>query len=130
MCLRTSKSISKTDGTPFLLTESAASEAGLIPGCCILKVGDDDVLKATHDTVVSAVRGSLSRSKEEQGKPCVRLKLSYPFLEQLSCYKYECADTTQVEVYERTVESPYTFSLPSQVNTRTTVCMSVIMITV
>ncbi len=94
----------------------AASQAGIIPGCCILKVGEEEVLNASHDVVVSAVRGSLSRSKVEQGKSSVRLKLSFPFLEQLSLYKYECADTTLVEVFERTVESPYTFSLPAQVN--------------
>lgn len=97
-------------------TGSSASQAGIIPGCCILKVGDDEVLKASHDAVVSAVKGSIARSKQEQGKPSVRLKLSYPFLEQLSSFKYECADTSLVEVIERTVESPYTFSVPSQVS--------------
>lgn len=79
-------------------------------------MGDDEVLKASHDAVVSAVKGSIARSKQEQGKPSVRLKLSYPFLEQLSSFKYECADTSLVEVIERTVESPYTFSVPSQVS--------------
>ena len=99
-------------------TGSAAALAGIIPSCCILKIGEEDVLRASHEAVVSAVKGSLSRSKQEQGKSSVKLKMSFPFLEQLACYKYECADTSVVEVFERTVESPYIFSLPSQVRGR------------
>ena len=87
-----------------------------MPGCAILNIGEENVVIASHDEVVTAVKTSLKNTEGQEGGRSVTLKLSYPFLEQMACYKYETSDSVTVDVYERSVESPYTFCVPSQVN--------------
>lgn len=102
----------------YLLTPpagSAACQAGIIPACSILKVGDSDVLRSSHDDVVAAVRASLKKTEGQEGGRSVTLKLSYPFIEQMASYKYETTNSLNVDVFERSVESPYVFLVPSQV---------------
>lgn len=98
-------------------------------------------MKTSHDDVVSAIKKSLQESVGKEGGPYVSLKVSPGHMEQMvggggggvgggweggvsqsvPCpsrqvqYEYETSDHSRQEVYERTLESPYTFSLPAQV---------------
>ena len=95
---------------------SAAAEAGLLPGCCILRVGQEDVMRSSHDAVVVAVKGSLSKTSHQEKGASVTLKLGFPSLEQVSIFRYDSSEDTPINVVERALESPYTFSLPAQVS--------------
>ena len=64
-------------------SDSAASQAGLLSGSCILRVGQQDVMKASHEAVVTAITQSLAESEEKTGKPTVDMKISYSKMEQL-----------------------------------------------
>ena len=97
----------------FSLSGSAAAKAGIVSGSGILKVGDTDVLKSTHNAVVNAVKSSLA-STEGGGK--VVLKLSAGNLEQVASYQYSTTEDTPVYLYDRTKESPYCFQLPAKVS--------------
>lgn len=78
-------------------------------------------MKLKHDEVVREVKRSLEETKDKEGGKRVELKLSLPSMEHLAVYQYENMQSTATEVYERTVESPYVFSVPAQV--RTCACM-------
>ena len=80
-----------------------------------MKVGDQNVLQSTHEEVVSAVRRALANTAESDGGSKVSLKLSNPFMENLTSYSYESNDSATIDVYERLIESPYIFSIPAQV---------------
>ena len=67
----------------MLLPGSAAARVGLLSGSCVLRVGQQDVLKATHDIVVAAIKQSLVDSAGQEGGPTVDLKISYSHMEQL-----------------------------------------------
>ena len=95
---------------------SAAAQAGILPGCCILKVAEEEVLRASHDLVVSAIRKALAASAGQKGGRQVALKLSFGGLEQAISYRYEGSKDATVQVYERTQESPYIFQVPAQVS--------------
>lgn len=95
---------------------SAAAEAGLLPGCCIFCVGEEDVMRASHDSVVAAVRGALSQTSQQEGGASVTLKVGFPSLEQVAIFKYDNNEDIPVNVVERTLESPYTFTLPAKVS--------------
>lgn len=95
-------------------TGSAAAQAGILPGCCILKVAEEEVLRASHDLVVSAIRKALAASAGQKGGRQVALKLSFGGLEQAISYRYEGSKDATVQVYERTQESPYIFQVPAQ----------------
>ena len=100
------------------VTGSATAQAGIIPACAIFKVGEAEVLRSTHDVVVACIKRSLDETASQDGGPSVKLKVSFPFVEQLTTYKYEeNVNGTVVDLYERTVESPYTFSVPGEVGT-------------
>ena len=73
------------------------------------------MLLGNHDQVVSAIRKALTSSAASEGGAKVELKLSNPFMENMTSYSYETNDNTTVGVYERVVESPYIFSVPAQV---------------
>ena len=60
---------------------SPAAEAGLMPGSCVLRVGERDVLQASHDTVVGEVKRCLQET--EGAGPMVDLKISRPHVEHL-----------------------------------------------
>ena len=92
---------------------SASAEAGLVPGCCILAVAGTDTTKATHDVVVQEIKRELAGTRAEEGGARVKLKLSFPHLEQAVSFHYE-APQGNVEAIERTSESPYGFLLPAQ----------------
>ena len=105
---------------------SAAAESGILSGACILRVGDKDVLKASHDTVVSLVKDSLTRTAQQEGRASIALKFSFGSLEQLASFRYNNSGDVPMDVVERTLESPYTFTLPAQVSImRVTWCMVV-----
>ena len=97
-------------------TGSAAAEVGILPGSCILKVRETDVLKASHEVVVNAIKGALSSTAGQEGGPCVSLKLSFSSLEQVTSFRYESSEDSSVVVHERTVESPYCFNVPAKVS--------------
>ncbi len=81
---------------------------------CILKVGDKDVVTLKHDEVVKEIKSSLEASKSAEKS--VSMKLSLPFMESVSHYRYEGQQGEAMEVHERLVESPYTFDIPAQVS--------------
>ena len=95
---------------------SAAAEAGILSGACILRVGDKDVMKASHDAVVSFVKDSLTRTAQQEGRTNIALKFSFGSLEQLASFRYNNSGDMPMDVVERTLESPYTFTLPAQVS--------------
>lgn len=95
---------------------SAAAEAGILSGACILRVGDKDVMKASHDTVVSLVKDSLTQTSQQEGRASIALKFSFGSLEQLASFRYNNSGDMPMDVVERTLESPYTFTLPAQVS--------------
>ena len=68
-----------------------------------------------HDEVVAEVKRSLDETASAEGGKRVDLKLSLPYMEHLGLYQYESTQNSSMEVYERNVESPYTFSIPAQV---------------
>lgn len=94
---------------------SAAAQVGIVTSSCILKVGDEDLLIGSHDQVVSAIKKALTSSAGSEGGAKVELKLSNPFMENMTSYSYETSDNTTISVYERVIESPYVFSVPAQV---------------
>lgn len=57
----------------------------MVSGSCILRVGQQDVLKASHESVVAAIKQNLLDSVEKEGEPSVDLKISYSHMEQLVC---------------------------------------------
>ena len=65
--------------------------------------------------MVSAVKKALTSSAGSEGGAKVELKLSNPFMEHITSYSYETSDSTPISVHERTIESPYIFSVPAQV---------------
>lgn len=73
------------------------------------------MLKATHEEVVTAVRKALTTTADSDRGSRVELKLSNPFMEHVTSYSYETSEGTTIDVYERLTESPYIFSVPSQV---------------
>lgn len=95
---------------------SAAADVGLLAGSCILGVGGNDVVKATHEEVVAAIKTSLEETKKTEEGASVKLKVSCSKKEQLVQYEYETGEHTHIQVYERTLESPYTFTLPAKVS--------------
>ena len=70
------------------------------------------MVRATHDAVVSAIKHQLAASRGNKEGPGVVLKLGYGRLDHLACFHYETSQECPVRVYERTLESPYTFQLP------------------
>ena len=100
---------------PLRSTGSPAAQAGIVASSCILKVGEESVLLKSHEEVVAAVRRSLSSTAKEEGGPKVEFKLSNPFMEHMTVYSYETGDSASIDVYERLIETPYIFSVPSQV---------------
>lgn len=64
-------------------TESAAAQAGILSGSCILEVGQQNVVKASHESVVTAVKQSLKDTEQREDGPWVDLKISYSHMEQL-----------------------------------------------
>lgn len=103
---------------------SAAAEAGILPGACLLRVRDKDVMKASHDAVVSIVKDSLAQTAEQDGRGSVALKFSFGSLEQLASFRYNSTEDMPVDLVERAVESPYTFTIPAQVSQRRVPCTS------
>ena len=96
-------------------------------------MGQFDAVMATHEAVVTEVKKCLQESAQAEGGPAVDLKISHPKMENMvewvrslsglilihssqAQYEYETGDHTQMQVYERTLESPYTFSLPAKVS--------------
>ena len=77
---------------------------------------EEEVLRASHDVVVSAIKKALAASAGQKGGPQVALKLSFGGLEQTICYCYEGSKDATMQVYERTQESPYIFQVPAQVS--------------
>lgn len=74
------------------------------------------MLHGSHGQVVTAIKEALTSSAaKSEGSPKVVLKLSNPFMENMTSYSYETTDNTPIGVYERVVESPYIFSVPAQV---------------
>jgi len=80
---------------------------------CILKVGDKDTITLRHDDVVKEIKSSLEKSGTSERS--VSLKLSLPFMEHVSHYRYEGQQGESMEAHERLVESPYVFDIPGQV---------------
>lgn len=78
-----------------------------------------------HDEIVKEVKRSLEETASTERGKRVELKLSLPFMEYLSTYQYDSMQNMSMEVYERNVESPYLFSIPTQVRTCTCVDMCV-----
>ena len=64
-------------------TGSAAADAGLVCGSCILRVGQQDVLRASHEAVVTAIKGSLEDSMDAAGGAAVEIKVSHSNMEHL-----------------------------------------------
>ena len=64
-------------------TGSAAADAGLVCGSCILRVGQQDVLRASHETVVTAIKRSLEDSKNAEGGAAVEIKVSRSNMEHM-----------------------------------------------
>ena len=81
-----------------------------------MKVGEKEVAAKKHDEVVAEVKKSLEETAGREGERNVRLKLSLPFVEQLSHYQYESVENVTMKVYERNVESPYVFVVPAKVS--------------
>ena len=83
-------------------------------------------MKASHDTVVSLVKDSLTRTSQQEGRASIALKFSFGSLEQLASFRYNNSGDVPMDIVERTLESPYTFTLPAQVSImRVTWCMVV-----
>ena len=99
----------------FRISDTAASQAGIAAGSCVLKVGEKDAVKMRHDEVVTEVKKLLEETAKAEGERRVSLKLSLPHMEQLAVYQYDSLQNCSMEVYERTVESPYVFSVPAKV---------------
>ncbi|KAL5483897.1 hypothetical protein EMCRGX_G020316 [Ephydatia muelleri] len=93
--------------------DSVTAQAGIVPGCCILKVGDEDVQHSTHELVVASIKKCLAESKQKQGVAKVPLKVGFGRLEQFTAYRYDSTDEIPIEVFEWTLESPYTFLVPA-----------------
>lgn len=93
---------------------SVASGAGLTPGCCILKINDENVVQCCHDNVVSLI-------KDAKGKDSVNVRIGVPFTEHLTRYQYESTNDSCMEVMRRTVESPYIYTVPAMVTIYSTV---------
>lgn len=67
--------------------------------------------------MVTLIKEALtSPTPKSEGGPKVELKLSNPFMENMTSYSYETSDNTPISIYERLVESPYIFSIPAQVH--------------
>ena len=73
-------------------------------------------MKASHDTVVSVVKDSLTQTAQQEGRASIAIKFSFGSLEQLASFKYDNSGDMPMDVVERTLESPYTFTLPAQVS--------------
>ncbi len=97
-------------------TGSVAAKAGLLPGCCVLKVGDKDVLKLSHEAAVQSIKDALASSAGEEDGAKVKLKLSFGHMEQVASYYYSTSAESQVKVFDQTVESAYCFELPAKVS--------------
>lgn len=52
-------------------------------GSGILRVGQQDVLRASHEAVVSAIKTSLEETQGAEGGPSVELKVSHTNMEHL-----------------------------------------------
>ena len=65
--------------------------------------------------MVSAIKKALTSSAGSEGGAKVELKLSNPFMENMTSFSYETSDNMTIGVYERLIESPYIFSVPAQV---------------
>ena len=62
--------LSHVRSSPVLcISGSAAAEVGLLAGSCLLRVGKNDVLKASHDAVVSMIKACIQDSSS-QDKAC------------------------------------------------------------
>ncbi len=81
-----------------------------------MKVGGKDTVTFKHDDVVSEIRKSLLATTDTEGGKRVDLKLSLPSMEQLCHYQYEGTQGGVMDIHERTVESPYIFTVPAQVS--------------
>ena len=94
----------------FVNSGSEAAKAGITPGCCILRVEDENVLQISHDKVVAAIK-----TLQENGKDTLSLKIGIPRVQHLTRYRYESTGDNMVEVSERVAESPYLYNVPAQV---------------
>ena len=94
----------------FVNSGSEAAKAGITPGCCILRVEDENVLQISHDKVVATIK-----TLQENGNDTLSLKIGIPRAQHLTRYHYESTGDNMVEVSERVAESPYLYNVPAQV---------------
>ena len=94
----------------FVNSGSEAAKAGITPGCCILRVEDENVLQISHDKVVATIK-----TLQENGNDTLSLKIGIPRVQHLTRYHYESTGDNMVEVSERVAESPYLYNVPAQV---------------
>uniref|UniRef100_A0A1X7VB84 Uncharacterized protein n=1 Tax=Amphimedon queenslandica TaxID=400682 RepID=A0A1X7VB84_AMPQE len=88
---------------------SLSATAGLTPGCCILRINNENVITQNHDTVVSHIK----KAKENKD-PSISLKIGIPFTGHVTKYQYESTGDMPLEVLRQITESPYVYSIPAQ----------------
>ena len=65
---------------------------------------------------MASIKKCLAESKQKQGVAKVPLKVGFGRLEQFTAYRYDSTDEIPIEVFEWTLESPYTFLVPALVS--------------
>ena len=95
------------------------SEGELTASCgqyttAVVQVEGDNMVQASHDKVVDAIKATLS--KQEKEEPSVTLKIGLQMVEHIHRYNYESTEDSIAQIQASCMDSHYTYSLPSQVS--------------
>ena len=94
-------------------------EGRLVAGCGVhcttaVQVEGDNMVQASHDKVVDAIKTTLSKQGGEE--PSVTLKIGLQMVEHVHRYNYESTEDSIAHIQASCMDSRYTYSLPSQVS--------------
>ncbi len=82
----------------------------MLPGCSVIAVNGNDMSNRSHDKVVTAIKLS-----QDEGQEQLELQIGIAGTQQFTQYQFESSDDVLIELSERIVESPFIFTIPSQV---------------
>ena len=89
---------------------SPAALKGVMAGCCIISINEQDVTQRTHDEVIKIVKQSVELKRAEG----VSFKFGVGSIQNIHHYSFEAAEGAK-NLYCVTEEAPFTFNVPAQV---------------
>lgn len=80
-----------------------------------VQVEGENMVQATHDKVVEAIKSTLKKQGESGGEASLTLKVGMGMVKRICRYLYESTDDYLTQVQASCQDSSYTYSVPAQV---------------